>query len=47
VVEIHVFVVNSLFDMYAKCGSMMDALRIFNKMPSRNLVTWTVVILGK
>ncbi len=45
VVEIHVFVVNSLYDMYAKYGSMMDALRIFNKMPSRNLVTWIVVIL--
>ncbi len=34
-------VVNSLVDMYAKCGSMDDAWRVFNKMPSRDVVTWT------
>ncbi len=41
-----VFVGNSLVDMYAKCGSLEDAWRVFNKMPSRNMVTWTTVILG-
>jgi pentatricopeptide repeat protein len=41
-----VFVGNSLVDMYAKCGSMEDALRVFNKMPSRDVVTWTAMILG-
>ncbi len=30
----HVFVGNSLVDMYAKCGSMEDAWREFDKMPS-------------
>ncbi|CAK9210163.1 unnamed protein product [Sphagnum jensenii] len=41
-----VFVGNSLVDMYAKCGSMEDAWRVFNKMPSRNVVTWNAMILG-
>jgi pentatricopeptide repeat protein len=32
--ESHVFVGSSLFDMYAKCGNIEDAWRVFNKMPS-------------
>ncbi len=30
----HIFVGNSLVEMYAKCGSMEDAWREFDKMPS-------------
>ncbi len=41
-----VFVGNSLVDMYAKCGSIEDAWRVFNKMPSRNVVTWNAMVLG-
>jgi pentatricopeptide repeat protein len=41
-----VFVGSSLIDMYAKCGSMEDAHRVFNKMPSYDVVNWTVLILG-
>jgi len=33
-------------DMYAKCGSIEDAWRVFNKMPSQNVVTWSSMILG-
>jgi len=44
--ESDVFVGNSLVDRYAKCGSLEDAWRVFNKMPSRNTVTWTTMILG-
>jgi len=44
--ELDVFVGSSLVDMYAKCGSMEDAWSVFNKMPSRNVVTWTAMILG-
>jgi len=32
--------------MYAKCGSMEDAWRVFCKMPSQDVVTWTAIILG-
>ncbi|CAK9882736.1 unnamed protein product [Sphagnum jensenii] len=41
-----VFVGNSLIDMYAKCGSLEDALKVFNKMPSRDVVTWNAMIGG-
>jgi pentatricopeptide repeat protein len=41
-----VFVGRSLLDMYAKCGSMEDAWRVFNKMPSQDLVTWTAILVG-
>jgi pentatricopeptide repeat domain-containing protein 1 len=44
--ESDVFVGNSLVDMYAKCGSMEDAERVFNKMLSPDVVTWTTMILG-
>jgi pentatricopeptide repeat protein len=44
--ELDVFVGSSLVDMYAKCGSMEDAWSVFNKMPARNVVTWTAMILG-
>ncbi len=44
--EMNVFVGNSLVDMYAKCGSIDDAWRVFHKMPSRDVVTWTTMILG-
>ncbi len=33
-------------DMYAKCGSIEDGWRVFNKMPSQNVVTWSSMILG-
>ncbi|KAH8940748.1 hypothetical protein BDL97_14G001500 [Sphagnum fallax] len=42
----NVFVGNSLIDMYAKCGNLEDALKVFNKMPSRDVVTWNAMIGG-
>ncbi|KAH9530503.1 hypothetical protein CY35_20G006400 [Sphagnum magellanicum] len=44
--EADVFVGSSLVGMYAKCGSMEDAWRVFCKMPSQDVVTWTAMILG-
>ncbi|KAH9535065.1 hypothetical protein CY35_17G034800 [Sphagnum magellanicum] len=44
--EADVFVGSSLVDMYAKCGHVEDALRVFNNMPSRDVVTWSALILG-
>jgi pentatricopeptide repeat protein len=43
--ELDVFVRNRLIDMYAKCGSMEDASRMFNKMASHNVVTWTACLM--
>ncbi|CAK9272619.1 unnamed protein product [Sphagnum jensenii] len=44
--ESDVFKGTSLVDMYAKCGNIEDASRVFNKMPSQVAVTWTAMILG-
>jgi pentatricopeptide repeat protein len=44
--ESFMFVGNSLVDMYAKCGSIEDALRVFNRMSTRNVVVWSAIILG-
>lgn len=37
---------NTLIDMYAKCGSMDDAYKIFERMPICTVVTWTAIIAG-
>eukprot|EP01018_Ginkgo_biloba_P036669 Gb_31699 [translate_table: standard] len=42
----HVFVANSLIDMYAKCGSLECARRVFDKMPQRDEVSWNAMIAG-
>jgi pentatricopeptide repeat protein len=44
--ESDAFVGSSLIDMYAKCGSMEEASRVFNKLPSRAVVCWTAMIFG-
>ncbi len=37
---------NSLVDMYAKCGSMDNACKVFNKMPSHDVVSWNALLGG-
>jgi len=44
--EFHVFMGNNLVDMYAKCGNIEDVGGVFNRMPSRDMVTWIAMILG-
>jgi pentatricopeptide repeat protein len=44
--ESDLFVGNSLIDMYAKCASMEDTWRVFNKMPSCDVVSWNAMISG-
>ncbi len=44
--ESDVFVGTSLVDMYAKCGNMEDALRVFKKMLSHDVVSWAALLLG-
>lgn len=41
-----VFVNNVLLDMYTKCGSLDCALRVFEEMDGRNLISWTALISG-
>lgn len=42
----NVFVGNALIDMYAKCGSLDDALRVFDRMQRRDIFTWNSMIVG-
>ncbi|KAL4560476.1 hypothetical protein LXL04_032628 [Taraxacum kok-saghyz] len=37
---------NSVMDMYLKCGVIEDADKVFDEMPKRNVVSWTVMITG-
>lgn len=37
---------NALIDMYAKSGCLEYAAKIFSKMKSKDIVSWTVMILG-
>ena len=41
-----IFVGTALVDMYAKCGSMQEAMLTFYKMDSRDVFTWTAAIDG-
>lgn len=35
---------NTLLSMYAKCGSLTDARRVFDSIRDRNIVSWTAMI---
>ncbi|XP_024931177.2 pentatricopeptide repeat-containing protein At2g22410, mitochondrial [Ziziphus jujuba] len=44
--ELDVFLGSSLIDMYAKCGKMEDARKVFDGISDRNVVCWTSMIVG-
>ncbi|XAR62736.1 hypothetical protein NMG60_11017597 [Bertholletia excelsa] len=39
-----IFIQNRLIDVYAKCGCVDDARKLFDKMPSRNTFSWNSII---
>ncbi|CAA7052337.1 unnamed protein product [Microthlaspi erraticum] len=41
-----IFLANHLITMYAKCGNIENARQVFDKMPERNVVSWTSLITG-
>ncbi|XP_073121672.1 pentatricopeptide repeat-containing protein At1g74600, chloroplastic [Henckelia pumila] len=41
-----VFVGTAIVDLYAKCGAICDAIKQFNLMPMRNVISWTAIISG-
>ncbi|KAH9293477.1 hypothetical protein KI387_041320 [Taxus chinensis] len=42
----HVVVMTALIDMYAKCGNIQKAHKLFEGIPQRNVVSWTAIISG-
>ncbi|KAF9605727.1 hypothetical protein IFM89_018123 [Coptis chinensis] len=45
-VKYDVFLGTSLVDMYAKCGCIDEALRVFDSMVNKNVCTWNAIICG-
>eukprot|EP01018_Ginkgo_biloba_P004402 Gb_37836 [translate_table: standard] len=41
-----VFVENALITMYSKCGRVDIAYQVFDKMPERDVVSWSAMIAG-
>ncbi|XP_062024528.1 putative pentatricopeptide repeat-containing protein At3g15130 [Rosa rugosa] len=37
---------NAILDMYAKCGRVSEASRMFSVMPAKNVITWNAMIAG-
>ncbi|CAL1414980.1 unnamed protein product [Linum trigynum] len=42
----NIYVSTALIDMYAKCGSIVEARRLFDSIPNKNNVTWNAMISG-
>ncbi|KAK6126367.1 hypothetical protein DH2020_039892 [Rehmannia glutinosa] len=42
--HLYTFVAAALVDMYAKCKAIVEAAQVFDEMPKRDLVSWTVMI---
>ncbi|XP_020571962.1 pentatricopeptide repeat-containing protein At1g08070, chloroplastic-like [Phalaenopsis equestris] len=40
------FVLNSLIHMYASCGDVFDARKLFDKITERGIVTWNAMFAG-
>ncbi|KAL3649945.1 hypothetical protein CASFOL_006348 [Castilleja foliolosa] len=45
-IDSNVVVASALIDMYAKCGRLTDARKIFDVVPNKNLVSWNAMITG-
>ncbi|KAK8526055.1 hypothetical protein V6N13_017121 [Hibiscus sabdariffa] len=45
-VRTDLYIGTALTDMYAKCGDLLTAQRVFNSMPEKSVVSWTVMIAG-
>jgi len=45
-IRVDTIVGNALIDMYAKCGVMGMALKVFNELECKDLVSWCTIIGG-
>lgn len=44
--KLGLFLGNALADMYGKCGSILEARQVFNKMQERDAISWGIIIFG-
>ncbi|KAJ7285387.1 hypothetical protein O6H91_05G047000 [Diphasiastrum complanatum] len=40
----NIFLGNTLVNLYAKCGSVLDARQVFESLPEHNVFSWTTII---
>jgi pentatricopeptide repeat protein len=45
-IKTDVIMENNLIDMYAKCGSMQEALQVFKEMKEKDTLSWNSIIMG-
>ncbi|XP_031488300.1 putative pentatricopeptide repeat-containing protein At3g15930 [Nymphaea colorata] len=45
-IELNLILENALLDMYATCGRMDEAANIFEKMPVKDIISWTTMVTG-
>ena len=45
-VPLNNYVINTLLNMYIKCGTMVDARQVFDKLRKKDVVSWTLMIGG-
>lgn len=44
--ECDMLIGSSLVDMYAKCGSLEEAQKVFDNLPKQTVVSWSAIITG-
>eukprot|EP00250_Pteridium_aquilinum_P007729 c17392_g3_i1 orf=166-1209(+) len=44
--ELDLFIGSSLVDIYARCGCLQEAHKVFDKLRNRNAVSWATLIAG-
>lgn len=44
--DLELFLVNNLLSIYATCGLLAEACHLFNRIPKKNVVSWTTMIAG-
>ncbi|GLU09786.1 hypothetical protein SLE2022_266270 [Rubroshorea leprosula] len=44
--ELTTIIGNALVDMYCKCGCLSTAWKVFDEMPSKNVICWTSMVAG-
>lgn len=42
----NLFTLDTIINMYTKCGSLNDAKKMFDELPCKDMVTWTALVSG-